>query len=96
MEAKSAFEALINKIQTLKNRGDGAFRVSFDIPLIFKKDVQALMDIDETELVSVVVIRKPKRSAPTPKEIKKNIEQVEENAGHTEDRSDNIYGTDFI
>lgn len=95
MEAKSAFEAIINKIQTLKNRGEGAFRVSFDIPLMYKRDVQELMDIDETEIVRVVVVRAPKKKEPVIQEAAEN-EQVEENAGHTEDPSDNIFGVDFI
>ena len=61
-DAKSSFEAVIHKIQTLRG-GDGSYRVTFDIPLIHRDQIKSLMDVSDTETVFVAILRKTQGEA---------------------------------
>ena len=53
----ATFECLIKKVQTLKG-GDGAFRITLDIPQSEKEQVKNMMDIDlDTETVYIAMSR---------------------------------------
>ena len=72
MEAKSAFEAIIRKIQTVRG-GDGAFRVTLDVPLSCKKDIKELFDVDEHEVIYVAIVRKFSKEEKKDSELRTEV-----------------------
>ena len=56
-EQMAEFEAVLKKLQTIKG-GDGAFRLTLDIPMIYKKEMAKLFDLDtESEIVRIILFK---------------------------------------
>jgi hypothetical protein len=50
-------QAVIHKIQTLKG-GDGAFRITLDVPEIHRDEIKHLFDVTEYETVFVAFVKR--------------------------------------
>lgn len=53
-----SFEAVIQKLQTLRG-GDGRYRLTLDIPLIYAKEMSKMFSMDEYTTIAVGIVEKP-------------------------------------
>ena len=54
-----SFEALIYKVQTLRG-GDGSYRLTLDVPLIYAKEMAKLLSADQESIIAVGIVEKPR------------------------------------
>lgn len=55
MGSAITFHAVVGKIQTVR-KGDGAFRITMDIPLCDKKQIAKLMEMDTEQITFAVAM----------------------------------------